>query len=345
MAATAECVIISERELNDTSDSFHCFAADSGKLLWSHTYPALGSLDYGNSPRATPVIAGDRVFVTGAFGQLAALELKTGKIIWELELREDFKASDERKWGMCSTPILDGDRLIVNPGGKDASIVALDAKTGKVLWKTPGRPASYGNFIIATLGGKRQLVGHDLDTLGGWDLETGKRLWEWVPPLKGDFNVPTPIVVDGQLVIMTENNNTRLFRFNNDGTPDPKPVAVNKQLHNDTQSPIATAGRLFGAHKRLFCLDLKNGLKTIWSSDDGAFDGFCSLVASETRVLATCLRGEVILFDAQADSFKELGRWTLFGEEQMGYAHPALAGTRLYLRGNAELLCIELGGK
>src|SRR5439155_3672809 len=201
-------VLFSDRELMDTADVFYCVDAKSGKDLWSHLYPAPGDLDYGNAPRATPLVHGDLVYLSSAFGHLFCAELKTGKILWEKELRDEFKADDARKWGMCSNPFIVDDRLIVNPGGKDASLVALDPKTGKVLWKTPGKPASYGNFIVGTFGGKRQIVGHDLDSLGGWDIATGKRLWELVPPRRGDFNVPTPIQVGAQLLVTSENNGT-----------------------------------------------------------------------------------------------------------------------------------------
>lgn len=342
IAATRELVLYSDRELNDTSDAFHCADADTGKVLWSHVYPAPGSLDYGNSPRATPLIHGDLVFVAGAFGYLACLELKTGKVIWEMDIREDFGAKDERKWGMCSTPLIVDNKLIINPGGKDASLVALEPRTGKVIWKTPGKAASYGNFIAGTFGGKKQIVGHDLDSLGGWDPATGKRLWELVPPLPGDFNVPTPISVGEHLLVTTENNRTRLYAFKADGTIQPEPIAVNKTLHPDTLTPVAVGGRLLGIQKRLYCLDLKDKLKTLWSHDDPAFNKFASFIADEERLLVVSLEGEIVLLDAQAKEYKELGRWQMFQEEQAGYAHPAVVGTRLYLRGNASVVAIEM---
>ena len=74
------------------------------------------------------------------------------------------------------------DKLIVNPGGKDAGLVALDMGTGEVIWKTPGEPAAYASFVSASFGGERQIVGYDKTSLGGWDLATGERLWTLVPP-------------------------------------------------------------------------------------------------------------------------------------------------------------------
>src|SRR5207253_2778936 len=122
-------------------------------------------------------------------------------------------------------------------------VVGLDAKTGKVLWKAGGRPAGYGSFVAAAVGGKSQVVGHDRDSLCGWDPGTGKRLWRLLPERAGDFNVPTPVPVGDQLLVTTENNGTRLYAFA-DGKIVPKPVAVNRKLAPDTHTPVVTAGRV-----------------------------------------------------------------------------------------------------
>ncbi len=342
IAATRAYVIFSDRELNDTSDSFHCVEAQTGKAVWSHTYPALGSLDYGKSPRATPLIHGDLVFLFGAFGHLHCIEMKTGKVLWDMDVRDEFNVEDERKWGMCSSPLMVDDHLIINPGGKQASLVALEPRTGKVIWKTPGRAASYGNFIVCNFSGKRQLVGHDLDTLGGWDIATGKRLWEIVPPLPGDFNVPTPIQVGDRLLVSTENNRTRLYRFETNGVIDPQPIAVNKRLNPDTHTPVVIGDRVFGIRRRLFCLDLKADLKVLWEHDSSAFNGYASIIASDDRLLIVAQSGEVLLLNARANKYEELGRWDLFQQEQAGYAHPAVVGTRLFLRSNSSLVCVEM---
>src|SRR6185369_473196 len=103
-------------------------------------------------------------------------------------------------WGMCSTPLIVDDLLIVNPGSANASLAALDGATGATRWVTPGLHAAYSAFICAEPGGRRQIVGYDRHSLGGWDVKTGKRLWKVVPPTEGDFNVPTPVAVDGGIV-------------------------------------------------------------------------------------------------------------------------------------------------
>jgi outer membrane protein assembly factor BamB len=330
--------------LNDTVDLFRCLSAADGKEVWARRTPAAGNLDYGNSPRATPLVHDGHAFLLGAFGDLACVDLATGKARWSLNVRDEFDATDERKWGVCDSPLIADGKLIVAPGAKDAALVALDPRTAKTVWKTPGKPAGYGSFIAAKFGGVLQIVGHDAETLGGWDAKTGKRLWTVKPERGGDFNVPTPIVVGDKLLVTTENNGTRLFAFHADGTIDPKPVAVNKRLAPDTHTPVVVGGRVFGVWNRLFCLNLKDGLKAVYDENAQAYSGYCAAVATGERVLVVSKTGELILLDACADEYTELGRLAALGGDEKGvYAHPAFVGTRVYLRGAASVVCLDLG--
>ena len=213
LAATAREVIVADRTAADDQDLILCLDADTGAEHWRRAYPTEGQIrDYGNAPRATPLIEGERVYTLGGLGNLQCLRLRDGEVLWTRHLARDFQAGVPT-WGYCASPLLVDGRLIVNPGAPDASLVALDAATGRECWRCPGLPAAYASFIIGTFGGRRQLVGYDEKTLGGWDPATGERLWTLVPPNEGDFNVPTPIDAGGQLLLTTENNGTRLYGF------------------------------------------------------------------------------------------------------------------------------------
>lgn len=339
VAATESRVIISDRELNDTVDVWKCFD-DAGKPLWSHRNVAPGMLDYGNSPRATPVIQGGRVYLFGAFGHLTCVKLDDGEVVWETNIIDEYEP-DPLKWGLCGTPLLHEGKVIVNPGAKDASFVALDAKTGKQLWKSPGKPAGYGSMIAMNVNGSMQIVGHDAVSLGGWHPNTGERLWSLVPDRPNDFNVPTPIALDNQLLVSTENNGTRLFGFDGKGRIMPKPLAVHRKLAPDTHTPVVAAGRVFGVWRRLYCLDLRNGLKELWNHDRPAFTKHATLVTDGDRVLAVALTGEILLFDAKADDFHELGRIPPVAGESGLYSHLAITGSALYLRTTSRLLAMK----
>jgi len=310
--------------------------------LWAHRYPAPGLLDYGNSPRATPLIAGDKCFTLGAHGHLSCLELATGRPLWQLDVKSEFGLVEELKWGLCGSPLLVDGKLVVYAGGPQAAIVALDPATGKPLWKTPGNPPGYGSLTVGALGGKRQLVGHDATTLGGWDIATGKRLWTLEPPIGGDFNVPTPNFWNGQLVVATENNGTRLYRFDGRGVIVEKPAAEYEALSPDTHSPVIVGDRLFGILSGLHCLDLKNNLQPLWIGKDPGFLEHASLIGAPGRLLVITSEAELILLDATASELKILGRQKAIDGESGLLSHPALVGSRLYLRGSSEIVCLEL---
>ena len=336
-------LIIAERDLTDEYDYYRCLNADTGDLLWQVVFPAKGQLDYGQSPRATPVIHNGKASLLGAFGGLRCVNLADGSTVWERDLPREFGAKLPT-WGMCSTPLVVDDMLIVNPGGSDASLVALDCATGRTRWATPGPPAAYSAFICGQFGGRRQIVGYDQDSLGGWDVRTGERLWQIVPPTEGDFNVPTPIAVEGGIVVSTENNGTRLYSFDNSGRIIPKPAARYGHLAPDTSTPVITAGRVFGVHGGLHCLDIRDGLRPIWRSDDAALGYHASLIADQRRVLVVTVHGELILLDAQAaDASAIISRLRVFEDDVEVYSHPALVGTRLYIRGGSNVVCIDLG--
>ena len=346
VAATDRYVLVGDRDAANLSDVFHCLDARTGEELWTVMYPAAGDLDYDNAPRATPLVSDGRVFLFGAFGDLTCADLASGDILWQTNVRRQFLAEDELPWGTCSSPLAVDGLVIVNPGAPEASLVAFDQETGDVEWQTPGEPQGYGSLIVATLGGVRQIVGHTATRLCGWDPVTGEKLWELAPEVDGDFNVPTPIVIDGKLLVCTENNGSRLFAFANDGRIVAKPHAVNSELTPQSSTPVAIGSRIFCVSQRLHCLDAARGLKTLWIGEDAALGDFAPLLAAGERLLAVGRGGELLLVDAAADELRILSRWQLASEPaERGVEHltfPAIVGSRLYVRLEREVICLEL---
>lgn len=342
LAATSKFVLVSDRESADTVDAFRCLDVATGNDVWKVTYPAKGDLDYGNSPRATPTIWGEFVFLLGAFGHLTCAKLETGEVVWKKDLRAEFAVTSKMVWGHSSAPLIVDGKLIVNPGGPEASVVALDPATGRVIWKTPGDASAFASFVVAHIAGKQQVIGYDATSISGWDLQTGRRLWKHVPKRPSDFNVPTPIVWGEKLILSTENNGTRLFGFDSDGRLIDEPIAEYGQLAPDTHSPIVVGDRLFGAWNDLHCLDLKAGLKPIWIGESKTFQHYCSLIASETRVIVSGMHGELLLLDATASDFKIVSRVQAIDDDSGVYAHPAIVGDRLYVRGSSDVRCFAL---
>lgn len=345
VAATEEFVLLGDRDITNMLDEFRCYAADDGHLLWSVQYPATGELDYDNTPRATPLIYNHHAYLLGAFGDLTCVELETGLTIWRMNLVTQFAGDPELVWGLCSSPLIVDGKLIVNPGGPKASVVALDPQSGDVLWQSPGGRHAYCSFIVATLGGVRQIVGYDQTSLGGWNIATGHRLWTLKPPHEGDFNVPGPVEFEGRLFTATENNPARLYDFDSAGRIIPKPVASNERLAPEISTPVIVGSRVFCVCQDMYCLDLANQLQPIWIGKDKAFCDYSPLIASDNRVLAVGHGGELILVDATSDKFRIVSRLELFSDHNSRaevLAHPALVGARLYFRADRELVCVDL---
>ena len=342
VAATKKLVLTVDRDSGDTADLFHCLAADTGVLQWTLNQPASGRLDYGNSPRATPLIHGELAYLFGAFGHLHCVDLESGAVLWQKNIRDEFNVRDKLVWGTSASPLIVDEQLIINPGADDASLVALEPETGEVIWQTPGPSAAFSSFVVGKLSGQRQIIGYDKESLGGWDVKTGKRLWSHVPKKDNDFNVPTPIIVGDKLVLATENNGTRLHGFDARGQIIAEPLGTHRELAPDSHTPLAINGRLFGVCNGLFCLDLANNLRELWSSDDDAFSHYTTLIGSRHRVLITTEQGELLLLDAAADKFEPLSRLKLFENDSGVFSHPALVGSQLFIRSSTSLVCLPL---
>ncbi len=319
---------------------WRCLNAETGEEIWHVDRLAIGALDYGNSPRTTPLIEGDRVYCMGAHGDLLCVSLTDGSVFWEMNLREKFRVTGELPWGYCGSPLLADGCLIVNPGASDASLVGLNAATGMVEWKCPGGPPSYGSFRLMQLGDHQQIVGHDKTTLGGWEPESGRRLWTVTPNRDGDFNVPTADQHDGRLLVATENNGARLYDLNDDGTVKSEPTVTNDRLRPDMSTGVVVNNRFYCVNRFLYCLDLNNDLKELWRIRDPSLADYGSIIASDKRVLVVG-KGKLLLL--KADGTKSvISSSKIFDENLPLYSHPAIVEDRLYIRGETAIRAIRL---
>lgn len=346
IAATDRFVVVADKDADLTRDIFRGFNAKTGAEVWTLDYPAETKLEYTNAPRATPVISEGLVYLQGALGDLHCVELATGKIVWQKHFGIDFGA-ERPNWGWSSPPLVVDEKLIINPGGKDVSLAALDRKTGKTLWKTPGHAAAYSAFLLGTFSGVRQIVGYDVAGLGGWDPQTGKRLWEVIPPRRSDFNVGTPLILGNQLLVATENNATRIYEFDKTGKLQPQPIALNDDLAPDTCSPVISGDRIFcSGYGELYCLDRKQNLKTVWAELNDFFYDHTNIIAGKNRILVWTTGGDLLLIAADKDSYTQLAHIRPFGKRKVeSTSHPALMKDRIYLRDSQELKCLTWKAK
>ncbi len=342
IAASADYVLTADKDQELQNDVYRCFDATTGKPLWHVAVPSPKQLQYTNAPRAMPIVVDDLVYFQGALGDLSCVELVSGDVRWQRNLVGDYQ-TELLTWGSCTPPLIQGRLLLTNPGAEQASMVALDRFDGKTVWETPGHAAAYSAFVPVSCGRKRQAIGYDSASLGGWDVASGKRLWELIPPDASDFNVGTPIAWDNKLMVATENSGTRLYEFDESGRLKPEPVAENLDAAPDTCTPVVIDDRVFlTAYGQLFCLDLKDDLKTVWVQDDDLFYDHTTLIAGNNRVLIFTTTGDLLLIRSDSESYEVVSRWQPFGDETETMSHPAIIGDRLYLRNDKQLLAISL---
>ena len=335
VAASDEFVVVSSRDANDKSDQFEVLDAESGLTLFKIAYPSDLELDYGNSPRVTPIVYDAYVICLGAQGQLHCLDLETGNILWKQHLVDDL-GGRLPLWGYSVSPIVLDGQLIVQPGGLEAGWVALNLKTGKVQWRSKGRPAAYASPIAIEFGGLKQFIGYDAVSLGGWSARDGNRLWEMKPEIPKDFNVPTPLVVENKIFVVTENNGARVYSIVPTEGEYPfslKLEASSDLLSGDSHSPVRVGNWVVGVDRDFVVLDPLDQLKEVARFSDVVLQKHCSLIVSEDRVWVCTGNGTQILLRIDASGISELGRFQALDGVGEIFSHPAINNGVLYLRG------------
>ena len=333
VAAGEDLLVVSGRDAADREDTFVVLDPSTGLLIDEFAYDAPGQLDYGSSPRATPLIAGEYVYTLGAFGHLCCFDPLEGEVVWSKHLVDDL-GGRLPTWGYCSSPVLAGDRLIVQPGGPAASIAALDAATGELLWTTPGGPAAYASPLVVDDPSGRFIAGFDERSLGIWSAEDGRRLWTHEPEVKGDFHVPSPLMVDGKLAAASENNGVRLFappaELIADGISEP--IARSESLRGDTHTPVVMGRYLIGVDGDLVVLDAGDGLREVARWSDRELDQYAAIFVHGDRLLVHLSRGTLVALKFADGKLVEYARGVTELSSSENLSHPAFADGVLYLR-------------
>ncbi|MGH7135999.1 MAG: PQQ-binding-like beta-propeller repeat protein, partial [Pirellulales bacterium] len=181
--------------------------AKDGKEIWSMRIGKVGNPRQQPSypgARSTPTIDGELLYALGSDGDLACVARSDGKVRWQKNIREEF-AGKPGTWAYSESPLIDGGLLVCTPGGGEATMVALDKKTGSIVWKSPlaeADDAAYSSPIVVESGGVRQYVQLLQKGLVGIEAKTGKLLWRYARPIsRFDANIPTPVAADGYVYV------------------------------------------------------------------------------------------------------------------------------------------------
>jgi outer membrane protein assembly factor BamB len=319
--------------------------ARTGRRVWLSEYPTNYRDDFGfdEGPRATPAIAGERIYTFGAEGVLQALDFSTGKRIWSVDTKQKFGA-DKGFFGAVCSPLVEGDRLLMNVGGPNgAGVAAFDAATGKVLWTATNDEAGYSAPVAVTIGGVRHALFFTRNALVDIDPATGKVrfTFPWRSRSHASVNAAAPVVA-GNLVFLSASYGTGATVVQIDGSSVKQLWASDDALSNHYSTSVYRDGYLYGYHGRqefgqsLRCIELKTG-KVQWNVD-GFGAGTVTLAGD--RLVLVRENGELVVAPASSKEFKPLARAQLLPATVRAY--PALADGKLYVRNEHTLACFSL---
>jgi outer membrane protein assembly factor BamB len=320
---------------------------------------------WGNGPRSTPTVDGDRVYALGGQGILFCADATKGELVWSRNLPKDAAGEvnpigggpAKLGWGWSWSPLVDGDRLVCVPGGPKGTVAALDKKTGDVLWRSADlkEQATYSSPVAADLGGVRQYVVMTIKGTAGVAAKDGKLLWKYDrKPEYNDVVINTPLVRDNLVwttVGMGFPAGCDLIEVaGKDGSFEAKKVYSKPDLANISGGPVLVGDHVYGfsTDTRVpgwVCLEFKTG-KVVWNDDKiesgpvAAADGNLYVLGEET--------GAVVLAAASPKGWQEKGRFELPKQTkqrpQQGkiWTHPVIADGKLYLRDQELLFCYSI---
>ncbi|MGD1095541.1 MAG: PQQ-binding-like beta-propeller repeat protein [Bryobacteraceae bacterium] len=330
-------------------------SVEDGKQLWSTRVGKVGNPDqepHYPMARSTPTTDGELLYALGSDGDLVCLETATGKLRWQKSLRADF-GGVPGQWAYAESPLVDGDQVIVTPSGKEAAMVALNKKTGALIWKSAvpgGDPAAYSSAMVVEAAGHRQYVQFVNKGVVGVDAKTGTFLWRYDRTGKSvAANMPTPVVRDSYVYTIAQHIGGGLIHLvpNGQGV-NAEEVYFTRGLPNAVGGSVLLGDTLYGANEvEYVAADFLTG-KIKWH-EEGIGAG--STFYADGLLFVHGENGDVALVSAAEDGYHEHGRFSPPGQpkhvggREKAWAYPVVAGGRLYIRDLQNLWCYDVKAK
>jgi outer membrane protein assembly factor BamB len=322
-----------------------CLEAGTGKRNWKYSYPCRYEDDFnkGSGPRATPAVAGGKVYTLGVEGKLHCLELKTGARVWDRVLNTDYTVP-RSYFGVASSPVVEGNLVLVNVGAKGAGIVAFHKDTGRQAWKATEDGASYSSPVTATLGGVRAAVFFTRQGVVLLDPKDGKVRYQkrWRARIDASVNAAAPVVVDDLLFFSASyDTGALLLRAGKNDVEEVWSGDDSLSCHYNT--PVYYKGHLYGidgrqeSGARLRCVELKTG-KVRWTK--GGF-GCASLILADGKLIGLTEKGTLVMLEATPEEYRERARASVLSATPCR-AEIALANGMLFARDQSRLACWDL---
>jgi outer membrane protein assembly factor BamB len=328
-----------------------CLNRADGKRIWETPF---GS----GEPNCTPTTDGDRVYGISRSGELACLKISDGSVIWQKSFSKDF-GGKEPIWGFSESPLVDGDRVICSPGSDDAFVVALNKKSGLVVWKSKLEGgdklkghggAGYSSPVISNAAGVKQYVTLTGKGLVGIDAAKGKVLWVYDRISNGTANIPTPIV-DGNFILCSsgyDDGGTALIEISKTkGTLSwvEKYYFKSRELQNHHGGMVLRDGYVYMGHGHNngfpVCFDLKTG-KTAWKPGRGPGAESAAVAFADGHLYFRYQDATMALIEATPEAYRLKGSFKIAVKNGQSWAHPVIIGGMMYLRDQDDLVVYDV---
>lgn len=314
-------------------DFVYCLEADTGKEVWSFSYPAKKWDKYhGGGTNATPSLGGDKLYHFNREGEFRCFNAATGEVVWEKKILEQYVA-ELPTWAFAASPLVLDDMVIINAG----RTIAFDRDSGKELWHTADFGHAYATPTAFTRDGRDLLAVFSGNGLSVLDRTDGQIIdtFEW--KTQYDVNAATPIVLDGERIFISSGYNHGCAMLTFDGSTL-TPVWENKSMRNQMTGCVLIDGHLFGFDQSVLkCMDLDG--KVVWEQRGLGQGALCG--AGDKLIIASS-KGELIVAKASPNGYEELSKADVVkaGGKTVCWTTPVLANGRIYIRSSAgELAC------
>lgn len=322
----------------DKQDVVRAINLADGKDVWQFPYEENTGENYGFA-RATPTYEGGKLFTLSAGGQVYCLNAADGKPVWNVNILKQHHGQMPQ-WHYAMSVLIDDGAAIVCPGGKTASVMALDKADGKPVWASGGDIPGYATPVVAVIQNVKQYVIFGGTMAFGVEAKTGKQLWQVPWKTQYDVNAATPIVL-GNSVFITSNYRRGCALI--DVTPDGAKIRwENKEIQSHFNTPCFYQGSLYGTSdpNKLVCLDPQTGAAR-WTQTGFGKGGVVGV--DGTLIGIDGVTGEIIMVALDPTAYKELGRMAILkGGDKQYWTAPIVAAGKLIVRDKSSLVCLDL---
>ena len=327
------------------SESVVAWDAETSREIWRYSYQCAYTNSYGNGPRSTLSVDGDFVYTVGATGIMHCLKAftknPTGEKVWSKDLLKQFSASNPR-WGVSFSPLVEGERVYIMPGGPDGnSLAALNKRTGALVWKRHDDPTGYSSPVAATIHNERQILFLTGSRLISVNPDTGDQLWDYPWPVENECNIATPLVVKNYVFISSSYGKGCVkLEIDRDGEKmTPHHVYKNTRMRNHFSTCVRYKNHLFGFDdSTLTCMNFLTG-KVEWK--ERGFDKG-SVLRVNDRLIIYGANGILALAEANPKVYVEMSRFQFSAQTRSCWSVPVVSNGRLYVRDQEKLVCFDV---